>query len=170
VFLRWAAREGISLVVDPCAGEGAILRVAAAEGFRVGGIELREECRPKLDALIPGGAIYGDALAPGGMAAELRNVLRFVPGGAIITNRRFSVAQVFFETCRYGRMSVWLLRLNFPASQRAAWLRGDGRPSNVLVLGDRRSRWGHDSCEYAVVWPGLGARATTTFLEVLDVE
>lgn len=162
-----------SIVVDPCAGTGAILRVVQAAGHRVGAVELREECRADLNALVPGGGLYGDALAKSGMLAELRNVLRPVPGAAVVTNPPYSLAQEFIETwAPCVEWSAWLLRLNFIGSQkRAVWFRGEGRPSHVLVLPRRPSFTGKgtDSCEYAwFVWPGRGARALTTVLEVLD--
>lgn len=211
-FLRWMRASGLnpSLVVDPCAGDGAILRVVAADGYRVGGLELREECRTALDAVVPGGALYGDALAPCGEVAELRNVLRYVPGAVIVTNPPYGKAREFIETwAPCVDWSAWLLRLNFYGSKkRSKWLRGKGRPSNVLSLDDRvafcavckgiakkagsarvkgcgrsyplgtKGRCvcggtigdGTDSCEYAwFVFPGRGARALTTQLDLLEV-
>lgn len=162
-----------SLVVDPCAGEGHVLQVAATVGLRVGGLELREECRPALDDIVPGGALYGDALE-GPVSRGLRAKLETVPGAAVVTNPPYSLAQEFVTTwAPCVAWSAWLLRLNFIGSQkRAAWFRGDGRPSHVLVLPKRPSftGGGTDSCEYAwFVWPGRGARAMTTTLDVLEV-
>lgn len=151
-LLRWTATQfsAPSLVVDPFAGDGAILRVVSREAHRVGGMELREECRPALDAVVPGGAVYCDALATGGAAAELRNALRFVPGAVGITNPPYSLAQQCVETWAPSfDWSAWLLRLAFlETDERGAWLRGPFRPSHVLVL-DKRPK-------FVAVCKGLG--------------
>lgn len=163
LFFRWAehALPTPSLIVDPCAGNGAILRVAERYGHECHGVEVRPEEAPDANSELGRrwGWLTADALAPSGMAAELRNTLACMPA-AIVTNPPYSLARQFIETWAPSvPWSAWLLRLNFAGSQkRASWLMSH-RPSHILVLPKRPSFTGGrtDATEYAwFVWPGAG--------------
>lgn len=161
-FFRWLGEESTkvtefgkvtfrsdrSRILDPCAGDGAILRVAKYTGRDTLAVELRDPCRIPLEAIGP--TWIGDALGPQDWSA---NVLR---GCAIVTNPPYGLAQEFIETWRPRvRWSAWLTRLGFLASQkRAAWFTARP-PDHVLILPKRPSFTGKgtDSCDYAwVVW------------------
>jgi len=136
-------------VLDPCAGDGAILRVAKARGFVVRrAIEIRPEMAPALHEVATSVTI-GDALR-----------LPKVSGVCIdwvITNPPYSLAREFIEAWRpLAHLAAFLLRLNFFGSKgRSAWLRGAGRPAHVLVL-DRRPAF-VAVCKGAKTIKGCGA-------------
>jgi hypothetical protein len=151
------------LVLDPCAGDGAILKVAQGYRLETHGIELR-------DVPMPEGATTWwagrDALLS--QQSEVYGY-RF---SNIVTNPPYSLAQEFIEAWRDRvHFSAWLLRLNFLGSQkRAAWFR-QRPPARVLILPRRPSFTGGatDSCEYAwMVWDAP-EYTDSTKLEWLEV-
>lgn len=128
-------------VLDPFAGDGAILRVVAARGATPIGLELdgvlaREagaQCRDSLS----------DTLWP---EADI-----------VITNPPYATAQRCIERClAESDRVVALLRLGFLASRRRADLHRR-HPSDVYVLSRRPSFVGGrtDASDYAwFAWPG----------------
>ncbi len=142
-------------ILDPCAGEGAILRVLADLGHEVCGVELDAERAAKA------GASCRDALGSEAWPAC----------GTIITNPPYCRAQEFIERAlRETRLEcdvAMLLRLNFLGSQkRAAFHRA--HPSDVGVLPRRPSftGGGTDATEYCwMVW-GSGRGGRWSILEV----
>lgn len=70
-------------VLDPCAGNGAILRVLAAHGYQVEALEIRPECQEQLHAITPRVTIE----------SWLTYGWRYSPRpDAIVTNPPFSIA------------------------------------------------------------------------------
>lgn len=153
-------------VLDPCAGDGAILKVAQTYGVATHGIELR-------DVPMPEGATTWwagrDALE---VAPSTPRAQYWAGPLNLVTNPPYSLAQEFIEAWRERvRFSAWLLRLNFLGSQkRAAWFR-QRPPARVLILPRRPSFTGGatDSCEYAwMVWDSTHYGQPTS-LEWLEV-
>lgn len=173
-FIRWARVNlpPFRRVVDPCAGDGAILRVTEQYGYECAGMEIRPEAAPDPGSHLAfrWGWQTADAL-DGAAVAPWRDNALGGEGAVVITNPPYSLAREFVEAwAPHAFWSAWLLRLNFAGSQRrAAWFR-QHRPSHVLVLPKRPSftGGGTDATEYAwFVWPGWGAQATTTTLDWL---
>ncbi|MCA9489963.1 MAG: hypothetical protein KC621_08570 [Myxococcales bacterium] len=136
--------------LEPCAGEGAIAEavLASRDDVMFDLHELRPDCLPALQRIVPDGRIaLGDVL--------LRSPPR-TRYDVVITNPPFSSAQPVLEwSLRAGTTVVLLLRLNFLGTRgRAAFMRR--HPPDVYVLPDRPSFTGKgtDSIEYAwFVWP-----------------
>ena len=127
--------------LEPCAGDGAIVR-AVGPGPAWTAVELRRECRADLESLMPAERVHtGDFL-------RRRPRERFA---VVLTNPPYGSAQAFAEQAlRCADHVVMLLRLNFLASaKRAAFMRSS-RP-DVYVLPNRPSftGTGTDSIEYA---------------------
>lgn len=167
----WLSRNELGAggsVLDPSAGEGAILRALEWVGRTLHALEIREECRASLAFCDV--AHIGDALLPrgirGGVGPSPRGDDWTGKYGLVACNPPFSLAREFVETYRYvGKVSAFLLRLNFFASQaRAPWWVSDP-PAHVLVLPKRPSFTDDgktDSTDYAwVVWAGRTARGAT---------
>lgn len=153
----WLDEQAVRMseILDPSAGDGAILRMFFGRRYA---IELREECREsllKLDA----GVTIGDALT---MTADVTEPVYHL----VVCNPPFSLAREFVTAYRYvGLTSAFLLRLGFLASQtRAPWWAEDP-PAHVLVLPTRPSFTGDgksDSADYAwVVWRGKTPKGYT---------
>ena len=136
------------LWLDPCAGDGAIIRAVRPLYPDVvwSAVEIRDECFGKLAYEVSGERVQlGDFLT-----IKLLEAPRVVIG-----NPPYSLAQEFVaRAMEVSDVAAFLLRLNFLASaKRAAW----GREStpDVYVLPNRPSFTGGrtDSCEYAwFVW------------------
>jgi hypothetical protein len=139
-----------STVLDPAAGEGAILDVAHQRGHRTHGIELQ----PQLAAAArrKGHKVrQGDALSVPWPACD-----------AVITNPPYSYQEAFLAMALAyaapGRRVCALLRLSFLGSARRADFHRQ-HPAWVLVLPRRPSfdGQGTDSADSAwFVWPGEG--------------
>ena len=135
------------VVVDPCAGDGAILLALREHdpALDVRGIEI-DAARATL-----AGAVCADALAYPWQA------------GAVVMNPPFALAQAFVERAcasTLGDVAV-LMRLGMLAGQkRTAFWRG--HPADVFVLSRRPSftGGGTDSADYAwfLFGPGRGGR------------
>lgn len=139
------------LWLEPCAGDGAIIRAANEVRQDVSwlAVELRPECRALLQPLtLPGGLRIGD-IASGELWAK-------ESGPAVaITNPPFSLAAEVIDTClRVAPVVVMLLRLNYVASaKRAAFMRETA--PDIFVLPNRPSftGTGTDSNDYAwFIW------------------
>lgn len=102
-------------VLDPCAGDGAILRVAKARGYEVAAVEIREEERDALDQLDEN-AVIGD---------WLRMDRTPWTGWSVVTNPPFSLAREFAASCLalQPEYMAFLLRCNVIGSRpwRAFW-------------------------------------------------
>mgnify|MGYP001577206746 CR=1 FL=1 len=129
-LLKCAPPPSEVIVCDPCAGEGAILRVMSDAGYTVRGIEIRPECRAML-CLTCDSARIDDALAAGGPV---------FPGESVVTNPPFSALHAFIERWTPGRpYAAFLLPLNaFRGQGRAAWWQGR-EPKAILALPRRPS-------------------------------
>ena len=118
-----------SIVLDPCAGDGAILKVASSELNVVCAAELREECREPLKAICHQNVEICDALGPGSRL--------WPPLAAVITNPPFSLFERFIDAYVHERkppVAAFLLRINALGGQdRAAWWHGR-EPSAILVM------------------------------------
>lgn len=149
--------------LDPCAGEGAIIKACDAWGVhavRWRAFELRQECRPLLSAVT--------------MASRYVNWLGMKPRtprfDVILTNPPYSLAMEFVEqSIRHARTVAMLLRLNFVASHRRHAFFSKLMP-DVYVLPNRPSftGGGTDATEYAwFVWREAANRRRGR-IEVLD--
>ena len=158
VVLERAVTEYI--VFDPCAGDGAILRVAKELGREVWAKEIRPECESALQSICGRLVVIGDALRNPAFGQAL-----VAEPAAVVTNPPYSLAREFIDvyTRRY-RKAAFLLRLNFLGSQQRAhwWIANP--PAKVLVLSRRPSFTGKgtDATEYAwFVWDGFTASGET---------
>ena len=134
-------------VLDPAAGDGAILRVLRMRGYDVQWCEIREEEAEGLMAI--GWGCVGDWLS-----------VRHRPGPwSIVTNPPYSIGPAFMTACHATQPDYCaaLLRLNHLGS--ASWLSlwRKHPPSGLLVLGSRRPSFSADgktdASEYVwVVW------------------
>lgn len=98
------------LVIEPCAGDGAVVRVLLERGYQVSAVELRKECFAELMELCP--TTIGDWLVIG------RTWPLPEPPYSIVTNPPFSIAREFAEAClaTQARYVALLLRINVEAS------------------------------------------------------
>lgn len=151
-------------IIDPCAGDGAVLRVVHElwPRRRLTGLELRDVPAPEGVPCV---------WSTGRSSLDLGSTM--VPGrlDAVVTNPPYSLAKEFITAwAPRVEWSAWLLRLNFLGSQkRTEWLRS--MPSAwVLVLPRRPSFTGDgtDMTEYAwMVWQrGNTTRPWVDWLEV----
>lgn len=154
--------------LEPCAGDGALIRACNAYRSDLcwSAAELRPSCAPELDVLVGSSdrVHIGDLL-------ESVDWIRAQSPDVIITNPPFRLArEVMSVLIGHGATVVLLLRLNFLASaQRAPFMRR--HPPDVYVLPNRPSfvSGGRtDSVEYAwFVWPDSGASRASGQLQVL---
>lgn len=146
-------------ILDPCAGDGAILRVAKSMNRRPWAKELRPECMDALSDVCGPRVRIGDAIADAWPES-------FAPNMAVVTNPPFSLAREFVDTYTTRvAASAFLLRLNFLGSMsRATWWAANP-PAQVLVLSRRPSFTDDgktDATEYAwFIWRGRTARGDT---------
>lgn len=151
-------------VLDPCAGDGAMLMVLREVGILARGFEL-DEGRGRACRAHGFGCYIGDALAADSP---------WHAPGVVLTNPPFSLAQEMVERALAevapGGTVAMLLRLGFLASQGRAALHRRA-PADVFVLPMRPSFTEDgqtDQSEYAwFVWgPGRGGRWQV--LELVD--
>lgn len=130
--------------LDPCAGDGVVLRVAAKYGHAMLGLELNPE-------VIGAEPVLGD-----GLALNWREE-------RVLTNPPYSQSLAFVRKgAEEAEWSFWLLRLNWLGGAytakgkfRAQWLAEN--PPRVIATLAKRPKFKHgksDSCEYA--WIGYG--------------
>ena len=143
--------------LEPCAGDGAIIRAVRTSGADPTwtAYEIRPEAEPELRRLPGLGKLRcgsrGNFLVA--VAERNRDERAF---DVVLTNPPFSSAMEFIEACLPLASTVcMLLRLNFLASERrAAFMRAT--PPDVYVLPNRPSftGGGTDATEYCwAVWP-----------------
>lgn len=147
----WTPRPG--LLVDPCAGDGAIIRAVPGREWMAN--DLRAECAPRLRA--------SGVAAPQSLDFLAREcdewIARSNHATAIVTNPPFSLAEQFVWRCLscYPRADVaMLLRLDFLATAGRHRLVRAFAP-DVYVIPDRPSftcDGRADSQSYAwMIWP-----------------
>lgn len=152
--------------LDPCAGDGAILRAAAPWtcGAVWGAIEIRPACGPPLERLVGHENVcLGDVLQCGPWARSWRP-------DVIITNPPYRIAQQVLDwSLSHAPTVAMLLRLGFLGSARRCGFMRE-MPPDVYVLPDRPSFTGDgrgDSADYGwFVWSGCRGRRAGT-LQVL---
>lgn len=144
------------MVLDPCAGEGAILKVCREAGYLTKGIELDPQRADECATVASEGCLAADALADS------------LPwwGDLVVTNPPYRLALEFIKSyllwAEGKKEGAFLLRLNFLGSQkRASFFKQ--HPPDVYVLPKRPSfteDGGTDACEYAwFLWgPNRGNR------------
>lgn len=144
-------------IMDPFAGDGAILRVALRRGWTADAleaIELRESEREHLMGLLPTSRVtIGDAFTADFGAWK---------GRTIITNPPYSLAEESVRLCCRNASSVWmLLRLNFWGGIKRRGLFEAYPPAFCFVLPRRPSFTGKgtDAAEYA--WFGWDRHSTS---------
>lgn len=117
-------------VLDPCAGDGAIMDVLTARGFASVGIEI-DPARATISGAVCADALDEDAAWP--------------HSDGIVMNPPFSRAEEFIlrarRACPDGDVAV-LLRLSLLAGQARAALWA-GHPADVIVLAERPSFTAH---------------------------
>lgn len=124
--------------LEPCAGDGAIMRAVRRPDVIWTGYELR-----LLDP-VPNNILCGVDFLSVRYAYRMWDVA--------LTNPPYRLAREFVEGCRYlATHTVFLLRLNFLAGQaRRDWLAGDPPDVYVLPRGPSFSADGRtDATEYA---------------------
>jgi len=136
-------------VLDPCAGNGAILRVLKAYGYEPEAVELREEETEALEAICgPTGVVIADWL-------EVSALTRLLGGWpSIVTNPPFSIAQDITRACLRADAAylALLLRLNVLGSNPWAPIWIETPPTGIWPLLHRPSFSGDgktDACNYA---------------------
>lgn len=151
----------VGTILEPCAGDGGIIRVLHKSGVAARRLHA-VEINPKLAALIapltPGVTVQaGDCLKAETM---------LMPHGLIITNPPFSLAIEIVELAvgtveRWGTTAAFLLRLPFLEGQKRAEFHKK-HPADIYVFAKRPSftLGGTDATAYAwFVWgPGRGNR------------
>lgn len=152
VEMPWEEKMPWSIWMDPCAGDGAIIR--AVNDFREPPTprrwianDIRPECLPSL----PSGSTSEDFLAgPVPAWAEGADV--------VITNPPYALAAEFIRRSLFevrASFVAMLLGLNFLASKDRVALWTEVQVPDIFVLPNRPdfSGGGGDSCEYAwFVW------------------
>jgi hypothetical protein len=153
----WCVRRALEVIplplvrpqsrwLEPCAGDGAIIRAVKAMGIHVDwtAVELREDAMPALEETVRGTG-----------ASFCTDFLQSSDAGlyeVAITNPPFKKAMAFIEKCRAkAQHVVMLLRLNFLSSEeRQAFMRFSH--PDIYVLPNRpsfASDGSTDSIEYA---------------------
>lgn len=127
-------------VLDPCAGDGAILRVAAAKGHAVQWVELREEQEQVLRDIGPGQVGDWLEVAPtmSGTGAQGPEV--------IVTNPPYSIGAEIMAACLATKPTYCaaLLRLNHLGSKTWLKLWQAHSPSHMVVLSSKRPSFSDD--------------------------
>ncbi len=142
--------------LEPCAGDGAVIRAGDRDDVSWTACEIRSECGPLLAELPLSDVYLGDflALADQGQFSEQ-------PYDVVLTNPPYSLAEDFVNACLpLARHVVFLLRLNFLGGAARAAFWHDHMP-DVYVLPNRPSFTGRgtDSTEYAWYhWHGAKVR------------
>ncbi len=139
-----------ALVLDPCCAKGELLAHLhkVRPDLVLMGFELREECRPALEALAQSGAIRGYVI---GSYFELAASVGDKEVDFIVSNPPYCLAQEFIETSeRISNVSIWLLRQNFLGAKDRVPFTARTRPG-LKTLPNRPSftGWGGDATEYA---------------------
>lgn len=111
--------------IDPCAGEGSIIK--SVHAFRSDvtayGMEIRPECYAPLHQLVPGRAAIGDFLA----TTKLSNFQ------AVVTNPPYSLAREFIiKSLEIAPYVALLMRVNILGSNRYDLLGNNMPDMNVL--------------------------------------
>lgn len=144
-------------VLDPCAGNGAILDVVASDFPMLSRFGFEIDSNRAFDARVKGRHIIYQA-----DATKEWSCWAFEPSLVVVTNPPFSNAEEVIRACLTQAVHVVaLLRLSFLASKKRASLWRDST-ADVYVLPKRPSFTGRrtDSCDYAwFAWgPGRGGR------------
>jgi hypothetical protein len=158
--------------LEPGAGEGNLIRAVNRSDVRWTALELREECRPILEALSPRPEIV---ITDKFVAAGVEDRAKPLHGrhfDVAFGNPPFSLAIEFVrESIKYADHVVMLLRLNFLGSRGRCAFMQEHAP-DVYVLPDRPSfdGKGTDSIEYAwFVWRRATLHQPSGRITVLDV-
>lgn len=155
------------IVLDPCCGDGAILRAAAGLPItlRLRGIEYDGE-RARVARLHGFDVSCGDALFPATDWGVPRVILTNPPFSLALDFVQKSIGEVRSTASGVGTV-CFLLRLNWLASQkRAAWMRLNTPSVYVLPRRPSFTGKGTDATEYAwMVWQ-RGALPKVRILEV----
>lgn len=142
-LIRYFGRSMFTPTLDPCCGDGAILKAARGLGVEMRGIELDH------------GRGY-DAFLDFEVEVGVDALTRPWTGEVVLTNPPFVLAQEFIEKAiRECRACAFLERMDFFGSIKRLDFWRRNRPGYVLQLIPRpQFMWGKsDSCEYAwIVW------------------
>lgn len=143
-------------ILDPCAGDGALLRAIrefyGEDAPGMVAVELRDECRSALETIANTSAHIGNFFTTPGTV--------FPPYGTVVTNPPYSLATEFLQVLltRYPKVCM-LLRLNFlGGTGRADMLRKHTPdvyvlPNRPSFRRDEKGRAATDACEYGwFVW------------------
>jgi len=156
--------------LEPCAGDGAIIRAVSALRGDVSwaACEVREACREPLRAISSvEQVVLGDFFAPESQQALMEQGKFDV----IITNPPFSLAGDFINACLpLATVTIMLLRLNYlEGAERAPFWRCHA--PDCFVLPNRPSFTGHGTDATAYCWMVFYGNAERTHghLRVLPV-
>ncbi len=132
--------------LEPCAGEGAIIRAVNRADVRWTAIEQREECRSVLSTVAPDVQI-GDFIARAAVLAAQGRHFSVAP-----MNPPFSLATIFAELClELADDVVMLQRLNWLESAERHPFISQHMP-DVYVLPDRPNFTGEGGIPGAIAW------------------
>lgn len=154
-LLAVGPRPMTSWVLEPSAGEGSLVRVLVEAGYAVEAVEIREECRPALEAAGAVQVTIGDFLGQAGNQFGARPL--GAPGGCgtfgIVGNPPYSQAFAFARRCvESSHYTALLLRAGFwETTERARWL-SEHPPSAIRALGTRPSFTGDGTDGTAYAW------------------
>ena len=174
-------------VLDPCCGDGAILRVVAnaMPGSRVLGVEIRSDaaCEAMTDSrlTVEIGDFFDDRVladakyhAPAGI---VDTIITNPPYGGR-TNQAWKFVDRALAIADRGAQLWFLLRVNWlgdgqKTTGRASWLRAGNMPTRVLTLERRPSFTGDgraDSTTYAWMMWVAGRRCTESVARVISCD
>ena len=147
-----------STVLDPCAASGELLAEIKRlrPDLKLYAFELREDERPKLEALVASGVLEGFILAD---FLELAKASEGIQFDYVISNPPYSLAQEFVEACaKVASVTLFLLRINFLGGSKRYPFTNATRPG-LFTLPNRPcfTGWGSDATEYAWFVYGDGA-------------
>lgn len=150
----------IGLWLEPCAGHGAIVRaVGPRPGVRWDLVELREEARPHLEAIVKESPVAHDKVEIGNYLHRPPPDFPYAVG---ITNPPFSIAErILGKMMQECRITVCLLEASFLGSKgRSSFLQLN--PPDVVYLSERPSftDGGTGQRDYAWFMWGKGLRFT----------
>ena len=156
--------------LEPGAGEGNLIKAVRRNDIRWTALELREECRPRLEALdVRPEIIITDKFIEN--VPEDQKPLHGRHFDVAFGNPPFNLAMEFIEeSLKYADTVVMLLRLNFIGTQGRCEFMQTHAP-DLYILPDRPSfdGKGSDSIEYAwFVWNKASLNRSVGQTTVLD--
>lgn len=129
-------------IVDPCAGEGAILKALRVQGHQgfLRGLELRTECAAELIKVQRAGLDCDLRVGCDSLDLKRNTTDRLWQDETVITNPPFGLAREFVDAwAKPAMLAAMLLPLSLLGSEERAEWWPTVRPAHVLVLSQRPS-------------------------------